>query len=58
VKLEDFMLRRSRIDLVEPDARHRDPAGLREVARILFGDDADRRLAEYMAGQPASTIDA
>ena len=58
VKLEDFMLRRSRIDLVDPDARRRDPEGLREVARVLFGDDADRRLAEYVAGQPASVTGA
>jgi glycerol-3-phosphate dehydrogenase len=51
-KLEDFMRRRSKIDLVV----HKDDivrsAGLREVAEILFGDDADRRLQEYLATRP------
>jgi glycerol-3-phosphate dehydrogenase len=51
-KLEDFMRRRSKIDLVV----HKDDilrsAGLREVAEILFGDDADRRLDEYLTTRP------
>ncbi|WP_051063092.1 glycerol-3-phosphate dehydrogenase/oxidase [Ilumatobacter nonamiensis] len=50
-KLEDFMRRRSKIELVVPDADIESSAGLREVAEILFGaDDADRRLAEYFGG--------
>lgn len=49
-KLEDFMRRRSKIDLVVPDDEIAGSAGLREVATILFGDDADRRLAEYFGG--------
>ncbi len=47
-KLEDFMRRRSKIDLVVRDEDIRSSTGLREVATILFGDDADRRLAEYL----------
>lgn len=47
-KLEDFMRRRSKIDLVVRDEDIRNSTGLREVATILFGDDADRRLAEYL----------
>jgi glycerol-3-phosphate dehydrogenase len=50
-KLEDFMRRRSKIELVVRDEDIRNSAGLREVAIILFGDDADRRLAEYFGGE-------
>ena len=49
-KLEDFMRRRSKIDLVVPRADIESSPGLREVAEILFGADADRRLAEYFGG--------
>jgi glycerol-3-phosphate dehydrogenase len=50
VKLEDFMRRRSKIDLV---VRREDIArapGLREACEILFGDDADQQLEEYLQG--------
>ncbi|MEI7755687.1 MAG: glycerol-3-phosphate dehydrogenase/oxidase [Actinomycetota bacterium] len=47
-KLEDFMRRRSKIDLVVSDEDIRQSSGLREVATILFGADADRRLTEYL----------
>jgi alpha-glycerophosphate oxidase/glycerol-3-phosphate dehydrogenase len=47
-KLEDFMRRRSKIDLVLRDQDIRRSTGLVEVATILFGDDADRRLTEYL----------
>ncbi len=47
-KLEDFMRRRSKIDLVVRDDDIRASSGLREVATILFGSDADRRLSEYL----------
>lgn len=46
-RLEDFMHRRSKIDLVVPAAEIAASPGLADVARILFGDDAERRLAEY-----------
>jgi len=49
-KLEDFMRRRSKIELVVSDDDIRASEGLRDVAEILFGDDADRRLAEYFGG--------
>ncbi|MBI4954975.1 MAG: glycerol-3-phosphate dehydrogenase/oxidase [Myxococcales bacterium] len=46
-KLEDFLRRRSKIALV---IRHEDvmaAPGLREACRILFGAEADEKLAEY-----------
>jgi len=46
-KLEDFMRRRSKIELVVRDDEIHASAGLYEVAEILFGDEADRRLVEY-----------
>ena len=47
-KLEDFLRRRSPIRLV---VRHEDYAysdGLKEACRVLFGDEADAKLAEYL----------
>ena len=52
-RLEDFMRRRSKIDLVVRDDDIRSSEGLWEVAEILFGDDAERRLAEYFGGDDA-----
>ena len=49
-RLEDFMRRRSKIELVVTDHDIRNSPGLREVAEILFGNDADLRLAEYFGG--------
>lgn len=50
-KLEDFMRRRSKIELVVSDDDIDNSPGLREVAEILFGSDAaDDRLAEYYGG--------
>jgi glycerol-3-phosphate dehydrogenase len=51
VTLDDFMRRRSKIDLVVRDEDIVGSAGLREVAEILFGDDAERRLAAYLAAK-------
>ena len=42
VTLDDFMRRRSKIDLVVSDRDILDSPGLREVAEILFGADAER----------------
>ncbi len=64
VRLEDFMRRRSTIELV---TRREDIAaaeGLREVCGILFGERAGERLSEYLdsvggpagAGAPSSGI--
>jgi len=50
-KLEDFMRRRSKIEFVVTDHDISNSPGLREVAEILFGSDADRRLAEYFGGE-------
>ncbi len=52
VTLDDFMRRRSKIDLVVHDDDIRNSPGLTEVAEILFGDDAQRRLDEYFANKP------
>ena len=66
-KLEDFMRRRSKIELVVPRADIESSPGLREVAEILFGSAADRRLAEYFGGDdrvpaavrpPSANVDA
>ena len=54
VKLEDFLRRRSKIALVvRRDEIQRAP-GLREACRILFGDDADAKMAEYFDEPPAA----
>ncbi|HYN34439.1 MAG TPA: FAD-dependent oxidoreductase [Ilumatobacteraceae bacterium] len=52
-RLEDFMRRRSKIELVVHDEDIRNSPGLFDVAEILFGDDAERRLAEYFGGADA-----
>ena len=52
-RLEDFMRRRSKIELVVHDDDIRNSAGLFDIAEILFGDDAERRLAEYFGGADA-----
>ncbi|APE32057.1 FAD-dependent oxidoreductase [Halomonas aestuarii] len=48
-RLEDFLRRRSKISLVVPEQTIRDSPGLREACDILFGDQAEARLAEYLA---------
>ncbi len=53
-KLEDFLRRRSKITQVVPTEDVRSAAGLREVAEILFGDNADARLTEYFGEIPAA----
>ena len=47
-RMEDFMRRRSKIEQVVRMGDIRRSAGLDEVAGILFGDDAARRLSEYL----------
>jgi glycerol-3-phosphate dehydrogenase len=53
-KLEDFLRRRSKITQVIPESEVRGSPGLHEAAEILFGEDADRRLAEYWGDPPPS----
>ena len=48
VKLEDFMRRRSKIELVVRDDDIARAPGLREACELLFGEDADERLKEYL----------
>ncbi len=52
VKLDDFMRRRSKIDLVVSDDEIRNSPGLREVAEILFGAESEHRLQEYFDEKP------
>ena len=52
-KLEDFMLRRSKIDLVVRNEKIREGDGLGEVAEILFGEKAEAKLQEYLATKDA-----
>ena len=54
--LEDFMLRRSKIDLVVRNERIREGDGLAEVAQILFGDGADDKLGDYLAKKDAASV--
>ena len=48
VTLEDFMRRRSKIELVVRREEFKDAPGLREACDILFGDQAEMRLQEYL----------
>ncbi len=51
-RLEDFLRRRSKISLVvRAESLENDP-GLLELCRVLFGDDAERRLQEYWRDNP------
>ncbi|HUJ29389.1 MAG TPA: glycerol-3-phosphate dehydrogenase/oxidase [Myxococcales bacterium] len=54
VKLEDFLRRRSKIALVVRRAEIERAAGLREAARIFFGDDAEAKIAEYFGDRTAA----
>jgi len=47
-KLDDFLRRRSKISLVVRRSDIIDDPGLREFCEILFGDQADAKLQEYM----------
>jgi glycerol-3-phosphate dehydrogenase len=49
VRLEDFMRRRSKIELVVRREEYVDAPGLRAACEILFGENAERKLAEYLA---------
>jgi glycerol-3-phosphate dehydrogenase len=52
-KLDDFLRRRSKISLVIKDELLQAAPGLREACAILFGDEADEKLAEYFGGERA-----
>ncbi|NNE74204.1 MAG: FAD-dependent oxidoreductase [Acidimicrobiales bacterium] len=53
-RLDDFLLRRSKISLVVPEADIRSSDGLAEVATILFGDQAEAKLIEHFGALPVS----
>jgi glycerol-3-phosphate dehydrogenase len=46
-KLDDFLRRRSKIALIEKKETIARAPGIREACKILFGEDADARYAEY-----------
>ncbi len=48
VKLEDFMRRRSKIELVVRKADIANAPGLQEACDILFGDESEQKLKEYL----------
>ena len=47
-RLEDFLRRRSKISLVVRREELLDAPGLKQACKILFGDQADEKLAEYI----------
>ncbi|GAB3291938.1 glycerol-3-phosphate dehydrogenase/oxidase [Parahaliea aestuarii] len=49
VKLEDFMRRRSKIELVVRREEILDAPGLHEACAILFGERGEEKLAEYLS---------
>lgn len=51
VKLEDFMRRRSKIEQVVRREDILRAPGLREASEILFGEEAEERLREYVEGR-------
>ncbi|EED35466.1 FAD dependent oxidoreductase [Luminiphilus syltensis NOR5-1B] len=50
VHFDDFLRRRSKIALVVPGRSLRKESTLRGAARLLFGDSAAAKLAEYLEG--------
>ena len=52
IKLGDFMRRRSKIEQVVRWADIEKAPGLHEACEILFGDQGDQRLREYLDAGP------
>ena len=52
-KLDDFLRRRSKISIVLTREEIVSDPGLKEACEILFGDDADAKIEEYLAEVPA-----
>ncbi|HAJ92272.1 MAG TPA: FAD-dependent oxidoreductase [Gammaproteobacteria bacterium] len=48
-KLEDFLRRRSKIALIERPEIIKNAPGLKEACELLFGDQADEKIAEYFS---------
>ena len=55
-KLEDFLRRRSKIAQVIPDSDVIGSPGLDEAVRILFGDQAEEKLEEYLREREAPLV--
>lgn len=51
-KLDDFLRRRSKIALVLGREEIAKADGITEACELLFGEDAQRRLDEYLAAEP------
>lgn len=51
VKLEDFMRRRSKIEQVVRWSDIEQAPGLKEACEILFGEQAQKKLQEYLGGK-------
>jgi glycerol-3-phosphate dehydrogenase len=49
IKLEDFLRRRSKIEMVLRKSDIIDTKGIVEACEILFGQQAEQKLAEYTA---------
>ncbi|HXN83929.1 MAG TPA: glycerol-3-phosphate dehydrogenase C-terminal domain-containing protein, partial [Myxococcales bacterium] len=58
VKLSDFLRRRSKIELVVRREELLAARGLREACAILFGPEAEERLAEYAGAAVGAGADA
>jgi len=56
VKLEDFLRRRSKISLVVRDEDLRTAEGLKEACQILFGNEAEEKLREYLLESETATV--
>lgn len=56
-KLEDFLRRRSKISLVVRQQDILAAPGLREACEILFGDQAEAKLKEYIASLDGSGVE-
>ena len=57
VKLDDFMRRRSKIDLVVADDEFVGSDGLAEISQLLFGDDGERKLDEFYRERAAAVTE-
>ncbi len=57
-KLEDFLRRRSKIALIAPRHQIRQAKGLQEACQILFGSDADNKIAEYFSVSSSTAVNS
>lgn len=55
-KLDDFLRRRSKISLVVKNKDILTAPGLKEACEILFGDEADAKIQEYIDSLPADEL--